>query len=134
MINSISIAISGLLASAKSAEVGASNIANAHSLVPVTSLVGQKSGYTPQSALALSSSGGSDEPVTLKRSPAFSLNYEPNSPLANSDGLVSALNINNDEELINLRVAENAYKANTISLKTGLEMQDVLTKTLDHKA
>ncbi len=134
MINSISIATSGLLASAKRADIAAQNIVNADTVGAISSTKGQNSGYTPQDALTLSQTGGTVEAVSLNRSPPFVLSYEPNSPLANSDGLVNAPNVSTDEELITLKQAENAYKANAISLKTGQEMEETLTKALDHKA
>lgn len=134
MINSISIATSGLLASAKKADIAAGNIANADSVGAVDPTKGQDSGYIPQDALTRSEAGGAAGTVSLNRSPPFVLSYEPDSPLANSDGLVNAPNVNADEELITLKQAENAYKANAISLKTGQEMEETLTKALDHKA
>lgn len=138
MINSISIATSGLLASAKKADIAAQNIVNEDSVGAVAPTKGQNSGYIPQDALTLSQTGsragGTVETISLNRSPPFVLSYEPDSPLANADGLVNAPNVSADEELITLKQAENAYKANAISLKTGQEMEETLTKALDHKA
>ena len=78
--------------------------------------------------------GGGVNTVVLNRTPPFVPSYEPDSPFANTDGMVNSPNVNLDEELITTKMAENSYQANLMALKTSLRMQDTLQKALDTKS
>lgn len=132
MINPISLGVSGLLAASKRADVAASNIANADTTGNLDGS-GQKA-YQAALVVTESVAGGGVKAVALPRNPSFVPSYEPGSPFANSDGLVAAPNVNLDEELINLKVAEQAYKANAQSIRAGREMQDALLDAVNKKA
>ena len=133
MINPLSVPISGLMSSSKKANVAASNIANAD-VTGSTDSKNPNQAYKPQDTLDISVTGGGVKKVSLDRNPSFIPSYEPNSPFANSEGLVNSPNVNLDEELINLKIAENAYKANITALKAGISMQDTLQEALDTKS
>jgi flagellar basal-body rod protein FlgC len=133
MINPLSVPISGLMSSSKKASVAASNIANAD-VTGSTDVKSSNQAYKPQDTLDISVTGGGVKTVSLDRNPSFIPSYEPNSPFANSEGLVNSPNVNLDEELINLKIAENAYKANITALKAGISMQDTLQEALDTKS
>lgn len=133
MINPLSTSLSGLMAASKKMEAAASNIANAD-VVGSTDASNANQPYTPIVTQDTSVAGGGVKTVSLNRTPAFVPSYEPDSPFANADGLVNAPNVNTDEELINSKIAENAYKANVTTLKVGMEMQDTLQKALDTKS
>ena len=131
MINPISLGVCGLLAASKKAAVAAENIANA-------STTGRLDGTNPNayqaaSVVTESISGGGVQAVAVPRTPAFVPSFEPDNPFANSDGLVAAPNVNIDEELINLKVAEQAYKANAQSIRAGREMHDTLLDAVNKK-
>ena len=134
MINPIASSLSGLQAASKKASVAANNIVNADS-------VGSLDPNSPNQAYAAQvtvdkslGDGSGVETVTLKRDPPFVPNFEPDSPFANSDGMVNAPNVNVDEELLNLKKAEQSYQANAIAMRAGVQMQDTLAKALDHKS
>jgi flagellar basal-body rod protein FlgC len=133
MINPLSVPISGLMSSSKKANVAASNIVNAD-VTGSTDVKSSNQAYKPQDTLDVSVTGGGVKTVSLDRNPSFIPSYEPNSPFADSEGLVNSPNVNLDEELINLKIAENAYKANITALKAGISMQDTLQEALDTKS
>jgi flagellar basal-body rod protein FlgC len=133
MINPISTSLSGMMAASKKVAVSASNIANAD-VVGSTDKTSGNQAYTPLDTKDISTAGGGVKTVTLNRTPAFVPSYEPDSPFADGQGMVNAPNVNLDEELINTKMAENAYKASVTAMKAGLEMQDTLQRALDHKS
>ena len=133
MINPISVSVSGLQAASKKAEVTANNIVNADTVGSRDPNSPQQA-YKPQTVQNLSVEGGGVRAVSLDRQPSFVPSYSPDSPFADEEGLINAPNVNLDEELINLKLAENAYKANTVALKTGIEMADTLREALDTKS
>lgn len=131
MINPISLGVSGLLAAAKKANAAASNIANADTTGKLDG-TGPKA-YDPVSVVTESVAGGGVKAVEVTRNPSFVPSYEPDSPFANPDGLVASPNVNLDEELVNLKAAEQAYKANVQSIRAGRAMHDALLDAVDKK-
>lgn len=132
MINPLSLNVSGLLAASKKAADAASNIANASS----SGSLDPSSPNQPYSAVdtvATPVAGGGVKAVSVTRTPGFVPSYEPNSPLADAEGMVGAPNVNLDEELIALKTAEQAYKANAQALRMTREMQDTLLTAIDKK-
>jgi len=121
------------MASSKKVAVAASNIANAD-VVGSTDPNSPNQAYAAQTTQDVSTAGGGVKTISLNRTPAFVPSFEPDSPFADSKGMVNAPNVNLDEELINTKIAENAYKANVTALKAGIEMQDTLREALDHKS
>ena len=69
--------------------------------------------------------------MVLNRDPAFVPSFSPDSPFADEQGLVNAPNVSLDEEMVNLKIAEHAYKANAQVIKTSSEMQDALRDALN---
>lgn len=133
MINPLSTSLSGLMAASKKASVAAENIANAGSSGSTDSAGGQQA-YAAKITENVSTASGGVKAVVLNRTPAFVPSYEPDSPFANEDGIVNSPNVNLDEELMNIKVAEQSYKANVTALKAGLHMQDTLQDALDNKS
>lgn len=130
MINPLSTSISGLMAASKKAQVAATNIANAD-VVGSTDPQSPNQAYAARTTQDLSGANGEVRTMVLNRNPAFVPSYEPDSPFANSEGIVNAPNVNMDEELITTKQEENAYKANLAALKTSLEMQDALEEAMN---
>lgn len=134
MINPISIALSGLSSASKKAGVAAGNIVNAD-VVGSTDPNSENQAYRPKAAvdqsLSTGNSGQGVRTVVLDRTPSFVPSFQPDSPLADGNGLVNAPNVNQDEELLNLKKAEHAYKANAQVIKTSREMQDSLFEALE---
>lgn len=133
MLNAISTSISGLLAAGKKAEIAAANITNADTVGAISPENGPEA-YKPQKSLTVSIGEGAVQTVSLDRTPLFTPIYDPNSPFANEEGLINAPNVNLDEELINLKQAQNSYQSNAKVLQIGREMQETLTDALDHTA
>jgi flagellar basal-body rod protein FlgC len=133
MINPLSTSLSGLMAASKKAATAASNIANAD-VVGSTNPSDPNQAYSAKTTQDTSVAGGGVNTVVLNRTPAFVPSYEPDSPFADSQGLVNSPNVNLDEELITSKTAENSYKANLMAMKTSIEMQDTLQKALDTKS
>jgi flagellar basal body rod protein FlgC len=107
MMNTIGIALSGLLGAAKKAEASANNIANMHT-------TGHLDGTTPAPYNAVTATSQS-------------------TPFANNQGYVGTPTVDLAEEAVNLSIAEAAYKANLAVLRTADEMQDELLKSFDRE-
>lgn len=134
MINTISIGLTGLVASSKKANVAAGNIANASTVGSIDSSSPFQA-YSAQTTqdVTLGDNGGV-QTIVLNRNPPFVPSFDPDSPFANEQGLVNAPNVNVDEEMITLKQSEMSYKANVETIRVGKEMQDSLFDALDHKA
>lgn len=129
MIDAINTAISGLLAQGQKAANSASNIANAQS-------TGRLDGETPAPYKAIDTQfttqeGGGVNAQSLPRQNAFTPSYAPNSPFANEDGYIGAPNVSLEEEIVNLKQAELAYKANIKTVQIANEMQEELLNSID---
>lgn len=138
MINSISIALSGLTAASKKAEATASNVAN---LTTTGSLeAGGQAPYTPlettQQATNINNgeATGVRSNIIQRSTQPFVPSYDPDSPFANAEGLIGVPNIDLATEVVNLNVAELTYKANIEVIKTSEEMFDALLDAFDEKA
>lgn len=134
MINTISMGLTGLVASSKKANVAAVNIANA-STVGSMDAASPFQAYSAQTTQDVSvGDTGGVQTIVLNRNPPFVPSYNPDSPFANEQGLVNAPNVNVDEEMITLKQSELSYKANVETIRVGQEMQDALIEAMDHKA
>lgn len=129
MINAIGIALSGLNAATQRVNAAASNVAN---VTTAGSL--EEGGKAPYDALEARQStneqGGVRSEVVSAGRP-FVPSYAPDSPFANSEGLIGTPNVDLAEEAVNLNLAELTYKANVGVLKTADEMSDELLSIFD---
>lgn len=132
MINAIGIALSGLQAATQRVNVGASNIANVMTAGSLNDP--DNPPYTPVTvqSRAQGETGGVIADIVPKANP-FSAAYDPDSPLANEDGVVGVPNVDLAEEAVNLKLAEVTYKANIATIRTQNEMFDALLKSFDKK-
>lgn len=121
------------MAASRKVGVATENIVNAD-VVGSTDPNSTNQAYAAQTTQDVSTAGGGVKTVSLNRTPPFVPSFEPDSPFADSEGLVNAPNVNLDEELVNTKIAENAYQANLAALKVGIQMQDTLRDALDHKS
>ena len=131
MINAIGIALSGLLGASKKVAATASNVANlntAGSLEP-----GGQPPYGSLTTANTAQNNGGVKTEIIPKDPAFVPAYDPDSPFANSDGLIGVPNTDLAEEAVNLTLAKTAYKANLAVIKTADEMQDELLKSFDRE-
>lgn len=138
MINAIQIALSGLNAASKTIEASASNIANAGAdgaLDPAKGPAPYQALTTAQTTLTDGNGGSAGVQTQIIPSqkpfvPAFS----PDSPFANADGLVATPNVNLAEDIVNLQVASNSYKANLKVIQAQSDIQKDLLSIFDKKA
>jgi len=132
MINAIGIALSGLNAATERDNAAASNVAN---ITTAGSL--EAGGKAPYDALTTTQSaqdqGGVRSEVVSAGRP-FVPSFAPDSPFANSEGLIGTPNVDLAEEAVNLNLAELTYKANIGVLKTAEEMSDELLSIFDDEA
>ncbi len=130
MFNAVSIALSGLTASSLKASTAASNIAN----LSTGGALSQEDGPAPYetriTTQTATENGGVQADVSIKN-PGFVPAYDPGSPFANADGLIGAPNTDLAEEIINLKQAEIAYKANINVIETQKELDDELLDILE---
>ena len=132
MINPLSLGLSGLMAASKKAQVSSTNIANASTTGSLDASKGPKP-YEAQQTVTTSVAGGGVSAASVSRQPGFVPSYEPDSPFADESGMVGAPNVNLEEEMINLKVAEQAYKANAQTIRVAKDMSEELLNALDKK-
>src|SRR5579859_3733757 len=120
-----SIALSGLNAATRRLDVSAANVANVDT---TGALPGEPaaSGTPPFQPLQVTqqplTSGGTVATVGALQ-PAFTPSFSPDSPFANSDGLVAAPNVDLVTERLNQLDAVNAYKANLRVLEVANDLE-----------
>jgi flagellar basal-body rod protein FlgC len=122
MIQALNSALAGLTAAVQRAGIAAENIANARS----TGARDPYDGYVPQQAVQGTTPTGTPVVTSRPRAPAFVDAYEPTDPRADADGLIGAPNVDLAANLVELTLAETAYKANAATLRTIDEMSRAL--------
>ncbi len=129
MISSFPISINGLRAASVRAAVASENIANLQSTGQIDQVTQAYSGYKPKQVQQTSGLGGPQTIVTTK-SPGFVPFFDPDHPDANADGLVGRSDIDLAQNIVDLKIAQNAYEANARVLRTASEMSGALIKIL----
>lgn len=104
-MNAITTGLSGLMASTAQLTASASNVANAHTSVPLAG-----ADWGPATNVTI---GGQ------ATTPA----YDPQSPYANEDGLVAMPNVDIAREAVNQMVARQSFQANLNTIRIADEMQ-----------
>ncbi len=137
MINAISTALSGLIASGKRAEASASNIANLGSSGSIEP--GGKPPYQPLTVQQTSNTARDGTPLGVKsefipKEPGITPSFSPDSPFANEEGIIGVPNVNLAEEAVNLKIVELSYKANVNTIEVAGEMQEDLLRVFDDEA
>ena len=133
MINALPISLSGLNAASRQAQAAASNIANAGTSGAISEENGPPA-YQAQDVLlsstVISSSGSGVNASLVPRDPSTLVAFDPDSPFADSEGLVSVPNVDVAEELVNLKLAELSYKANISVIETQNDLSEELLDIL----
>ncbi len=119
MVSAVSIALSGLSASALRVGVAANNIANLQSTTSLRN--GQKTDqpYTPQQVVQTSDENGGVRATTQDVRPASVTQIDAN-------GQVQVPNVELEDQFVNLMVGGYDFKANLKAFK----VQDTITKNL----
>ena len=129
MLQAIQIGLSGLVASSSRLQIAANNIVNINttSQVPeaTQTLAGQQA-YQPQRAqnTPLATGGVRTTPVPV--TPSQLTIFSPSDLNANEDGLVNIPNISLAEEIVQLKIAAQTYKANAMVIRVAAEIEDAL--------
>lgn len=131
MINTIGIALSGLMGASKKVAAVASNVANLNTTGSLED--GGKPPYGTLTTASTAQATGGAKTEIIPKDPAFVPAYDADSPFANSEGLIGVPNTDLAEEFVNLTLAKTAYKASLSVLKTENEMQDELLNAFDRK-
>lgn len=139
MFGAIQNAVSGLQASAKRVQASASNIANARDsiamkdaridpvqMAPAVGPNGGNNVYEPITVQQESVEGGGTRASFVPINPPHVAVYAPDDPLADSQGMVARPNVDMATELVNMRQAETAYRANVKTIQTENEMLGAL--------
>jgi flagellar basal-body rod protein FlgC len=104
------------------------NIANMNDVSPVTegayqtrfvvagAIPGQAEGTGPGSATDAAIGGGSEVEGIALGSPDGTLAYEPDSPLADKQGMVRVPNVNLGDQMTDMIMAQNGYEANLATI------------------
>lgn len=136
MLNTISIALSGLNAASNKVSASASNIAN---MTTTGSLeAGKQAPYDALTTRQTAQSDAQGNPAGVRSDVVsagrpFVPSYAPGSPFANADGMIGTPNVDLAEEAINMSMAETSYKANISVIKTTDEMSEELLRIFDDK-
>ena len=133
MIQSLSIALSGLLASKQRADVAANNIANVTTSgsVPGDDVENPKDVYIPQEVTQTSVTTQNGDGAGVRtdvetRDPGYQLVHDPDSVFANADGFIAVPEIDLAEEIVNLQLASTIFKANAKVIEAVNEINDRL--------
>ncbi len=122
MIQALQSAIAGLRVSAERLGVAANNIANVRS----SGGVDPYDGYVPQTLEQSTNAQGLPTSSVGTVSPAFYPVYDPNNSRANADGLVGYPNVDLAANIVDMKIAEQSYKANMVTIRAASDMMKVL--------
>jgi flagellar basal-body rod protein FlgC len=137
-MNAISISQSGLMAAANSLAVSAANVANQRTVgkLPDSSTqnqssAGQSTVYQPVDSVDISlGATGGVQTTYQPRQPSYSAAYQPDSPDANTAGMVAAPKVDPVQENLTQTRALQAYQSNATVLGSSEQMQNTLLSTL----
>ena len=124
----VDIAVSGMRAHSKQAEVISSNVANAH-----TTDVGNGKPYRRLEATFKAEDddiGGVNLDKILEDMSDFHRIFDPSNPKADENGYVAMPNVNLPIEMMNLTIATRAYQANAAILKRYQQMVETTLELL----
>jgi len=128
--NVFSTALSGLNAAKTRVAVAADNIANLNDVTSLTPKAGDPPQFQPLLVTQTSQGNGGTLAQTVPVTPASVASYQPDSPFADSQGLVAVPNVDLATQVVDSIFASTAYQANAKVLIVGQEMQDELLKAI----
>lgn len=138
MTNPLSIALSGLNAASKRANASANNIANAGTSGATANGEGPQP-YTPVDVVQTSVNTQDGAPQGVKSTYAPRENgtttvYDPDAQYADESGLIAIPDVDLATEIVNLKNAANAYKANAAVIRVASEMEREMLQSFDETA
>lgn len=135
MIGAINIALTGLESASRKLSASASNIANMQTVGSLedTDNAPYNALTTTSEALTIGGSGAGVQTSIVPSDRPFVPAFDPDSPFANSEGLIGTPNVNLAEEAVNINLAEIQFKANLASIRTAQELQEELLSIFDRR-
>ncbi len=127
MIEAINTAVSGLRAASLRVTMAAENIAAAG--VTGSADPAAYDGYVPQRVVQTTGAGGATIASAVAVDPAFLTIFDQNDPNADADGRVGVPNVDLATEIVELTLAEHAYKANLAVIRAADEITEALLDT-----
>jgi flagellar basal-body rod protein FlgC len=136
MMSAINIALTGLESATRRLNASAANIANLQTAGSLEA--GGQAPYTPVTTAqtAITDGNGNSFGVmtqTVPKTNPFVPLYSPDSPFANSEGIIGMPNTDLAEEAVNMMIAKATYKANLMTIKVSEDMTDELLRAIDKK-
>lgn len=132
MVDAIGTALQGLQAATERVRVSANNIVNMNSVGAVDPADGPAA-YTPQDVVQTSVPPGGVQAHGVDRDPAHVQAYNPDHPYAGVEGIVNVPNIDLGTEIVNMKIAEIAYRSSLSIIRTAEAMQDDLLSIVDKR-
>jgi flagellar basal-body rod protein FlgC len=131
MSDILSIAVSGLNAAAARISNAASNIVNASSESSYPTNTAAYTGYVPQDIISVTqvTSGGASlgvQVASAPRNPAFNAAFDPQSPLANTNGIVAVPNVDIASELVSTIASSTSYGASAKVIEVAQKLDKAL--------
>jgi flagellar basal-body rod protein FlgC len=137
MVDTLSIALSGLTAHKQRLATAAGNIANVSTAGTVpdnansTASASTSTVYQPLQTnfIAMEAGGGVATTVT-PRANGYSLVYDPENSYANSEGLYAVPNVDFAQEFVDITLSKHGFKANLAVIKVYDHMMEEALDTL----
>lgn len=126
-VSALTSSLSGMMAASRRLDVAASNIANVRTTGPVPDEAGNTTAYRPLFVSQSESAAGVSVEVR-PRTPAFTIEADPQSPDADGRGLVAAPAVDLSTELTDVMKASFTYSA---SAKVMSVVRDMSRTTVD---
>jgi flagellar basal-body rod protein FlgC len=130
MTDALSVAVSGLAAASTRISGVASNLANADDTSALAPKPDQPPAYQPVDTVQTTTPTGGTVATYRPVTPASVPAYEPDSPLANDQGLVNKPNVDTAGQLVDLITAKAAYEANLKTVQVSENLDRSLLKIL----
>lgn len=118
--------VSGLQAQSKRLAVSADNVANLRTVGRPGVTEGKDAAYVPRQVQQTSVAGGGVRAETRPVDPSSVPAYQPDSPMADAEGMVAAPNVSLEKELVEQMLAKRVYQANASVIRTQDEMLGTL--------
>ena len=128
-----SVAVSGMRAASVRLDVSASNVANMLTTGRLPAADGTSAApaaYAPLRVDQVEVAGGATAATVSTASPSYTPGYDPSAPYADGNGMVAVPNVDLVNEAIQQIMAEYAFKANAVILRTASDMTTTLLDSI----
>ena len=130
MFDAIKTALSGLLAAQNTLYSVASNVANSSDVSRLSTQPGDAPIFQPIDTVETTGTGGGVVSTFTPVTPATVTVPDPQSPLADAQGLVGLPNVDLGTQLVTAQTAKVAFEANAKVIATAKKMEQTLLNIL----